>query len=316
MAYLFSTVSLTDVLSTLGQMTLIPFLIFVALSFTQTFFRSWRYLILLKANEIKVPGTTMFLVTIVRNFFSDLLPARIGTLSYVYILTSRLGITLDKALPSFTVAFIFDLIAIVPLLLIATFSVNRQILGQLQLLLPLSLALLIILLIILHFLPNLFRLAARTIKKISFLVKFSDKLEKTSQEIAVIKNSGVYLKTFILSLLVRICKYGGYYFLLLSLLTRQGYGLREIGLGRFFLGICGAEFSASLPISGIAGFGAYEGTWAFLFSLLGFPQKLAIITGISHHLITQVYGYALGAICLLLLLLPVFKARNYSLDSA
>ena len=76
------------------------------------------------------------------------------------------------------------------------------------------------------------------------------------------------------------------------------------------MGACGAEFSASLPISGIAGFGAYEGTWAIIFTILGFPQKLAITTGISHHLITQVWGYSLGVICLALLLLPLFKVRK------
>jgi hypothetical protein len=65
--------------------------------------------------------------------------------------------------------------------------------------------------------------------------------------------------------------------------------------------------AASLPVSGIGAFGAYEGAWAAAFELLGFPGHLAKLTAVSHHLFTQVYGYSLGALAFLLLLLPVFR---------
>jgi Tol biopolymer transport system component len=47
-----------------------------------------------------------------------------------------------------------------------------------------------------------------------------------------------------------------------------------------------------------------------VFALLGFPGDVARLTGISHHLITQVYGYALGAAALALLLLPWLRVRS------
>jgi len=307
MGYLFRIVSLRDVVSTIKGMALVPFLCFVILSFGGAFFRTWRYLTLLNVSGAKVPAITMFLVTIVRNFFSDLLPARLGTLSYVYILTNRLGVVLEKALSTFAVAFIFDIIVIMPLLLISICSVGWKIFGKFQLLIPVTLGVLIILLVVLRYLPELFRITAGICQKFPFLRRGGGKLDKTALKIEEIKNSGVYLKVFTLSIFVRLCKYGKLYFLLLALLSTWGYGWKEIGFGRFFLGACGAEFSASLPISGIAAFGAYEGAWAIIFTILGFPRKLAIITGISHHLITQVYGYSLGVICLALLLLPVFN---------
>ena len=71
------------------------------------------------------------------------------------------------------------------------------------------------------------------------------------------------------------------------------------------VGLVAAESSASLPVSGIAGFGAYEGVWAFTFEFLGFPEKIAQLTAISHHLFTQLYGYSIGALALMLLLLPI-----------
>ena len=310
MGYLFSIVSLRDVISAIRDMALAPFLCFIILSFGEIFFRTWRYLILLNVCGVRVPAITMFLVSIVRNFFSDLLPARIGTLSYVYILTHRLGVDLERALSSFAIAFIFDIIVIIPLLLISICSVGGKILGRFRLLVSGSLGTLIILLVALRYLPELFRITARICRKVRFLQRGGDKLDKTSVQIEEIKNSGVYLRGLALSIFVRLCKYGKLYFLLLSLLSAWGYGWKEIGFWRFFLGACGAEFSASLPVSGIAGFGAYEGTWAIIFSILGFPRKLAITTGISHHLITQVYGYSLGVISLVVLLLPVFKVRK------
>jgi len=310
MGYLFGMVSLRDVISTIKGMALAPFFCFIIHSFGGTFFRTWRYLILLNVSGAKVPAITMFLVTIVRNFFSDLLPARLGTLSYVYILTNRLGVAIEKALSTFAVAFIFDIIVIMPLLLISVCSVGWKIFGKFHLLVSGTLGILIILLAVLRYLPQLFRITARICQKFPFLQRGEDRLDKTSLKIEEIKNSGVYLRVFTLSIFVRLCKYGKLYFLLLALLSTWGYGWKEIGFGRFFLGACGAEFSASLPVSGIAAFGAYEGAWAIIFSILGFPRELAVITGISHHLITQVYGYSLGVICLALLLLPVFKVRK------
>ena len=76
-----------------------------------------------------------------------------------------------------------------------------------------------------------------------------------------------------------------------------------------------AELSASLPVSGIAGFGAYEGTWTFVFQLLGYSEKLSVVTSISHHLITQVYGYGLGALAMLVLLLPVMDSSERQISS-
>lgn len=310
MGYLFRIVSVRDVISIIKGMALTPFLCFIILSFWGTFFRTWRYLVLLKVCGVKVPAITMFLVTIVRDFFSDLLPARIGTLSYVYILTSRLGVALERALSGFAIAFIFDIIVIIPLLLISVFSIGWKIFGKFQLLVSGSLGILIILLVVLRYLPEIFRITARICQKFPFLERGGDGLDKTSLKIEEIKNSGVYMRVFILSIFLRLCKYAKLYFLLVALLSTWGYGWKEIGFGRFFLGACGAEFSASLPVSGIAAFGAYEGTWAIIFSILGFPQKLAITTGISHHLITQAYGYSLGIMCLGILLLPFFKVRK------
>ena len=68
--------------------------------------------------------------------------------------------------------------------------------------------------------------------------------------------------------------------------------------------------AASLPISGIAGFGAYEGAWAGVFILLGFPAAMAKATSLSHHLVTQLYGYLIGIASILTLLALPARRRG------
>jgi len=132
----------------------------------------------------------------------------------------------------------------------------------------------------------------------------------TEKHLAAVQNTGMYWRVIMLSFGVRVCKYVSLYALLLGLVIPLGYTVSEFPFAKVFLGLTSAELASSLPISGIAGFGAYEGTWALVFQLLGYPEKTALLTGISHHLITQLYGYGLGGLALLFLLLPVFKNQS------
>ncbi len=67
------------------------------------------------------------------------------------------------------------------------------------------------------------------------------------------------------------------------------------------------EMAASLPVSGIGGFGAYEGTMTFVLVMLNFSTDLAATLAISHRLFTQVYGLLQGVVGLLILMLPMFN---------
>ena len=165
---------------------------------------------------------------------------------------------------------------------------------------------------VLLILPFLLRLLAALSLKMSLLSqavrqRLHDGIAEAEQNILLARTQGIYWKVFALSLGVRCCKYLSLYVLLLALVLPLGYALRSFPLAKVFLGLCSAELAASLPVSGIAGFGAYEGAWALVFQLLGYPERIAVLTSISHHLLTQVYGYSLGALALLILLLPVFK---------
>ncbi|MDC0358457.1 flippase-like domain-containing protein [Oligoflexia bacterium] len=308
--YLFSYVSLRDVLLLIKEVNLNALLIFVLLSFSMSFFRTWRYAILLRASDLSPKALPLFLVVLVRNFFSDLLPARLGTAVYIFLVNTRLHIPLGAATSSFALAFLFDLLAIIPLILIAVamMATTSEMLNPTMLsVCAVSLGLVVI--SFLYLLPTACRILTAVTQKtpllrttfkqavMEFLSSMQSELEKT-------RAANIYGKVLALSLLVRVCKYASLYVFLYALLFPLGYSLSELPIGGVFLGICSSELAASLPISGIGAFGLYEGAWAFTFELIGFPREIAQLTAVSHHLFTQVYGYLLGAFALIVLLLP------------
>jgi len=119
-------------------------------------------------------------------------------------------------------------------------------------------------------------------------------LTEAGVEVRRIESRRALIAVFLLSIGVRVCKYAALYALLAALLIPAGYSPATLSPARVFVGLCSAEMAASLPVSGIAGFGAYEGTWALVFALLSFPADLAMTTGVAHHLTTQAFAAILG----------------------
>ena len=310
--YLLTEVSFEEVLQAIQNVDRNALLLFVVLSFSMSGFRTWRYALVLAISGYSPRKSALFLVTLVRNFCSDLLPARIGTIVYVYLVTARLGVPFGAAVSSFSLAFLFDLIALAPMIVAAALLTGSA--GELSRTVAIAsgAVLLLIASTATYALPSLARLAGDMVWRLP-LIRSRHRtiaraaLYQTKTDLRKAHKAGVYGRLLALSVLVRLCKYGSLYVLLFALLQPMGYELSQLSVPKVFLGLCSAEIAASLPISGIGGFGAYEGAWAWVFGLLGFPQYTANLTAITHHLLTQVYGYLLGGVALLVLLLPIVR---------
>lgn len=315
LGYLFQFVRLEDIVSTIVNMNRSALLGFVALSIAMSVCRTWRYLLMLRLSGFRPGRVAVFLVVVVRNFFSDMLPARIGTLVYVYLVTNRLGVPFGAAASSFALAFLFDILALAPLVLGAA-MIAGNVGGLSGIALGVSAVILLaVTLVILGVLPRIARLVSTGIRRMGAFpehtrYRLASALDDTALELERIRQSGAYWKLLAISILVRLAKYGSLYMLLYAMVEPMGYALGDLPPPKVFLGLVAPELAASLPISGIAGFGAYEGTWAFMFNLLLFPMELAKLTAITHHLFTQVYGALLGAVALLILITPVFPWRT------
>lgn len=306
--FIFKTISFNDVLDLIIQADKTWIVIFVLFSLSMSICATWRYLLLLSISGYSTSKISMFFVVLVRNLCSDLLPARVGTLVYVFLINSRLGVPAPAALTSFGYAFAFDFVAIAPMIILAAFfSIGSSEFSPFIFLI-IGLVLLIIMGAFIWYLPKLTKLTIPT-----RFGKISRFLEKIQGEIESVSKANIFGQVLLLSFGVRVFKYLGLWALLLALLTPRGYQLSELPFHTMFLGMCVAEMSASLPISGIAGIGTYQGAWITVFSLLGFPLDLAKTTSVSHHLVTQAWGYSIGLISLLILLTPFFKvgAANF-----
>lgn len=288
---------------------------FLLFSLAMTLFRTWRYHLVLQVAGYRVWLPALFLVVLVRNFFSDLVPMRIGTLVYIYIVTTRLGVPFGAATSSYALSVLFDFIALAPMIGLASAVAlgGSGISGGA--LAGWAAAMGTVTGLVLLGLPYAFGSVRKLLQLMirhtggrpgSWLAAW----EEAERDIRQARKAGIYLRMFWLSLLVRVAKYGSLYFFLYALAHPMGYGLADLNPARVFLGLCSAELAASTPVSGLAGFGAYEGTWALVFRLLGFPRHFSEVTSISHHLFTQVYGYGIGIVALLVLLLPVFARRK------
>jgi uncharacterized membrane protein YbhN (UPF0104 family) len=313
-AYLLSKVSVAEVLNIIRNIPVAWIGLFILFSFAMSGFRAWRYQLLLGASGYQVSSVSLFLVTLVRNFFSDLLPARIGTLIYIYLIRSRLGIPLAPAMSSFAYAFLFDIISLSLLLIPATlvagfgFRSSSALWAGGVVLAGMSILILLVL-------PKLAHMVAAMIlavKKIpeKWRNRMCEELKNTEKHLLLARQRGIYWRVLALSVGVRCCKYLSLYVLLLGLVLPLGHQISDFPLAKVFLGLCSAELASSLPVSGIAGFGAYEGAWTLVFQLLGYEERIAVLTSISHHLFTQVYGYSLGGFALLLLMLPFFEKQQ------
>jgi glycosyltransferase 2 family protein len=315
---LLSQVDTKDVVRTFSQIFIPALLVYVAVALIAAWLRAWRYKWLLQPQPISWPN--MFLVTFIRNSLIDLLPARLGSLSYIYVLNKRLGFPFEAATSSFALAFVLDFLTISPFLVVSVIAVG---LGTNALSTPalLILAAAFFLLVFLvywklvsvaRFLLVVFRRLLRfgRIEGRAAAQTAVQKFELTIQSLDSIRRRGKAVPIFVLSLLIRLAKYISVFALFFALLRSHGFSLHDLSFWTFILGLSGAELTSALPIKGLAGFGTWESAWALTFKLMDFDPRLAVISGIGVHLLSNIFEYSLGIASILILAWPYFRGKK------
>jgi len=315
---LYARVDLRELVWTLQRIFLPALAAYAGVSLAAAVLRAWRYRIFLSPQPVR--WSDILMATFVRNSFVDLLPARIGSLSLVYILNKRLDFAFESAASAFVASFVYDFLTLGPFVIAAVWAVG---LGASAISAPALLAIagafFAAWILILRHLVAVFAFGLRIYRAALRAVKLEgkkwaavsiDKIEATITSLALIQRTKKALPVFLLSLLIRAGKYGSLYFLLWALLRSQGFGPGEISFWKAILGMTGAELTSALPVKGLAGFGTWESAWAIAFGLMGVDQRIAILSGLGIHLVTNLFEYSLGIGSLILLALPVLKRRR------
>ena len=316
--YLLSQIKLEDIYKTFINLYPTTLMLYFFLAICGVLARSYRYYILISSKSRRIKFKDLILVTLVRNLFVDFLPARIGSLSYVYLLNRKLGFPFEIAASTFLISFILDFIVVFPMLFFAIMMVGINVFPVTSFpFIMISMVLLIFLVLLLVYLNRLVKVFADLLtwclkilgKEGNLrLTGLIEKLLLTAKDIENIRERKIYGNVLLSSLAVRLFKYSSLYFLLHSVLVHLNFKMTDLNFWKVFLGILGAEFSALLPVHGIAGIGTWESAWVLIFKLLGFfDPDVAIISGFSVHIITQMFEYSLGILSIILLYLPFKK---------
>ncbi len=275
----------------------------------QTWFRAARYRVLLTAattSAAEVPTIAhVFLVTAARNMFVDLLPARLGELSYVVMLNKGYRVPADACISSLGISVFFDLVALV--LLASAAAVPYAMFAADAGAIPIGAVVVgtlvcaggvagFVLAGRLHaWLLDLSQRASNSLtrKIVGFLASVAMAVEHT-------REAGVFLHVLALSFLVRIGKYSGLYILFAGV---TGSGLVETldppVLATLFAFVS-AEAAASLPAPAFMGFGVYEAGGTLALTSLGYSPASTVLVMLGVHIYSQLVDYSIGTIALIL----------------
>jgi len=265
---------------------------YVVLSIVGLLVRSARYYLLIGRWVGFVP---LVLVTAARNFLVDLLPARIGSLSYVYLLTRRFEAPLGPVLSSFVLTFLYDLLAMTVLVGVALGLQFGRFEGAAALAVATSVFAAFVVAAFLGLSPAL-RWSAARLARFPRAADVARRFAQVAAEVDESGGAGTTLALLGVSLVIRLLKFGAYWLLLLGVVREHDVTAAELPFWTVFLGIAGAELSATLPVHGIAGFGTYETAWTIGFRQLGLSSRVAILSGFATHLLSQLYDYTVGLV--------------------
>jgi uncharacterized membrane protein YbhN (UPF0104 family) len=275
-------------------------------------FRTTRYHLLLKSSKTPVLPSfwNLALVTSVRNMLVDFLPARTGSLSYIVLLNRAFKVDLSPCLTSFTYAFLYDTLAMGPLLALAILAEMLVSQKNYPWLWVLALTILAVVLTLIFSLNRLMEWFSRWYDRVSnqwpnsgWLKKVDPHIRDLCQSISTIQQGHIFWPTLGLSCLIRAVKYFYLYLLLSAVLGALVGHQVPLPFWVVLLGLVASEASAGLPVSGIMGFGIYEGVLGAVLSTQGIPPSQAVLVSFAMHFFTQIVDYSLGGASLLVILL-------------
>jgi glycosyltransferase 2 family protein len=288
---LFTQVDLRDIITTLQNINPLYLLAGFLLYTISYVFRAWRFHILLN-KEVSIRD--LFHIECVHNMMNNLLPARTGELSYIYLLKKGSNRTTGEGIATLVLARIFDFVCIIVLFFIAAmFTKNLP-----QIILSTIWIIGLLLLFFIAFLAFLFH----SKHPLTYLKHFFHKVHLDQYKIGVyvlnkgtetitcldkIRDRWIYSQIFLISLPIWLTNY------LMVFVLMTGMNL-NLPLQVVVLGSTFSLISTLLPVNGIAGFGTQEGFWVLIFVPLGLTLNSAIVSAFIVHIVIITYYVILG----------------------
>ncbi len=280
--------------------------VFVALYFlaqlAQGAFRAWRASVLIRSGSAdgQAPGVRhVFWVTLARNMFVDMLPARLGELSYVGMLNRGYRIGADVCLSSLSVGLVFDFLALLVVLAVAipAAAQGASLVGSLILL---GVVCLVGYGGLFHLLPWGVGWARRSWpgrwtgwRPFAAMLRLA---ETTADSVVRVRRAGILPSVLLLSAGIRFFKYAGMYGLFLAVTRPLWPELAAASPWAVLVALIAAEGAASLPVPTFMSFGTYEAGGLAALCALGFGAGESVMAMFSLHVLSQLVDYGLGIV--------------------
>jgi glycosyltransferase 2 family protein len=249
-------------------------------------FRFWRI-----NAEAHPSFLKMLRLTLASSLASQLLPLKLGELTYIYLVKKEIDSPITQGISSLIIIRIFDLLAISILFILAAlgFGISNGLSVYFSYVLG-FIAFLVILLIALvsagkYFSPIANRLVQNTfLGKIPLIGKAQNGLERILAGLGKFKGKEM-IELVSYPLLEWLVNFAMYHVLL------QGMGLSPRPLDTV-IGVSFAALASVLPVNSFGNFGTQEAGWATGLLLSGFSQQTALASGFATHLLAL--GFMLG----------------------
>jgi glycosyltransferase 2 family protein len=262
-------------------------LIYLAKTLARSF-RFWRINQRMKPSYLKMVRLTM-----ASSLASQLLPLKLGELTYVYLVKKDFKTSVPQGLSALVVIRIFDLLAISLLFVLAAlvFGLPAGASIYFSYVLAFMAALVLILLVMIlagDFLSKMLNLLVRrtVLHKIRLVVRLQEGIDNTLFEIRQYRGKE-YAELLVYPLIEWGINFVMYHVLLL------GMGLTP----HFFdtvIGVAFAALASVLPINSFGNFGTQEAGWATGLILVGVSQDAALTSGFATHLLSLAYMLVMG----------------------
>lgn len=281
--------------------------VYVVAQIVQATVRAQRALVLLRAScgaGARLPGLFhMTLVTFVRGACADMLPARLGELSYVAMLNKGCDVPAADCFSSLSIGLLFDFIALLAVLAVAIPGAAQglSLVGSLAMLAIICVVGLVLLFGVLPWFagmaPRLERFAPFRWKPAAALLKL---VRDVADAVVAVRRRGVAAPVIGLSVLVRAAKYGGLYFLFVAVTRPAWPELSHAGVFAVLVALIAAEGAASLPVPTFMSFGSYEAGGLAALTALGFSAADSMAAMLTMHVLSQIIDYTAGGLSFLL----------------
>lgn len=291
-ALLLTQINQGDVIKTLKNINSIYLIAGFILYTCSNFFRAWRFYILLNA-EVQLHD--LFNIECLHNAINNILPARTGELSYIYLLKKINNKTIGDGVATLVVARIFDFIALIILFFISIVLIKNIpaiIMNALWIIAIFAIFLLMVLVILLtqgkkfviHVQKTAESLHCENNYWVNYLIRKGFEITESLDKIQMKKCIAGLITS---SLLV----WGFNYFVVYLIMMAMNF---QISILLVILGGTFILLTTVLPIQGIAGFGTTEAIWTLVFIPLGLSLDQAIISGFCYHIVIILYFTILG----------------------